>query len=196
MNLARSLGIPRDLEEAAAIIAAGHERSIDVGEAAGRPFYEAVSIGLGAQILAEAHAVDRGRFLSMIDLIGVLARARRVRIRLRLDDRAVETRALAVFVANAPYTGLGLTVAPDAVLDDGAFDVVVFRHYSRIEFLRHFWSIAFGRRAYGPKVDQYRARHVVVETAGLPSRADDFDLGRSPLDLVVRPATLRVIAPG
>jgi diacylglycerol kinase (ATP) len=98
-------------------------------------------------------------------------------------------------VANAPYTGLGLSVAPDARLDDGLLDVRIFRHYSRVELLRHFWSIAFGRRAYAPKVADYRARKVAIETPGLPSRADDFDLARSPLELEVRPAALRVVAP-
>jgi diacylglycerol kinase (ATP) len=201
MNLARSLGIPRDLDAAVAIVAAGHERAIDVGEtaevtgAAGRPFYEAASIGLSAQILAAAHALDRGHYRSVLDLVGVLRRARRVRIRVRLDERRVEVKAMAVVVANAPFTGLGLTVAPEARLDDGLFDVRVFRRYSRTEFLRHFWSIAFGRRPYAPRVDDYRARAVRVETGGLPCRADDFDLGRSPMTFLVRPQALRVLAP-
>jgi diacylglycerol kinase (ATP) len=195
MNLARSLHIPRDLDAAAAILAAGHERVIDVGEVAGRTFLEAVSIGLGAQILAEAHAFDEGRYSSILELIGVLRRARRARIRLRVDDRLINVKAIAVVVANAPFTGLGLNLAPDAELDDGWLDIRVFRRYSRTELLRHFWSIAFGRRAYAPRVDGYRARRVSVETRGLPCRADDFDLPPSPLDLVVRPGVLRVIAP-
>jgi diacylglycerol kinase (ATP) len=195
MNLARSLDIPRELDAAAAIVAAGNERIIDVGEADGRRFYEATSIGLGAQIFAKAHEFDKGRYRSVFDLIGVLRRARRTRIRLRLDGRPVEVKAIAVVVANAPFTGLGLNLAPDAALDDGCFDVRVFRRYSRTEFLRHFWSISFGRRAYAPKIAEYRATRVEVETAGLPCRADDFDLPRSPLDLVVRPGVLRVVAP-
>ncbi|MEA2632753.1 MAG: hypothetical protein QOE66_2972 [Chloroflexota bacterium] len=195
MNLARSLGIPRDLESAATVLAAGAERVIDVGEAAGRPFFEAVSIGLSAQLLGAAHALDRGRYRSIFELIGVLRRARRSRLRLRLDGQLVEHRALSAVVANMPFTGLALDVAPDASLEDGLLDIRVFRHYSRLEFLRHFWSIAFGRRAYTPKVVSYRARLVSVETAGLPCRADDFDLGRSPLEIAAKPGLLRVIAP-
>jgi diacylglycerol kinase family enzyme len=195
MNLARSLGIPRELEAAATIVAAGNERIIDVGEVGGRRFYEATSIGLGAQIFAKAHAFDEGRYRSILELIGVLRRARRTRIRLRLDGRPVEVKAIAVVVANAPFTGLGLNLAPDATLDDGCFDVRVYRRFSRTEFLRHFWSISFGRRAYAPKVETYRANRVEVLTVGLPCRADDFDLPPTPLDLIVRPGLLRVVAP-
>ena len=195
MNMARALGIPRDLEGAAAVLATGHERAIDVGDAAGRRFYEAVSIGLSAQILGAAHALDTGRYGSILELIGVLRRTRRVRFRLRADGQLFDHRAIAAVVANMPYTGLALDVAPDARLDDGMLDVRVYRRFSRLELLRHFWSIAFGRRAYAPKVATYRAREVSIETGGLPCRADDFKLGRTPLVLTVRPRVLRVIAP-
>ena len=41
MNVARSLGIPRDLDGAADVIATGRVREIDVGQAGDRPFFEA-----------------------------------------------------------------------------------------------------------------------------------------------------------
>jgi diacylglycerol kinase (ATP) len=195
MNVARSLSIPRELEQAAAILAAGHERVIDVGTAAGRTFYEITSIGLSAEILGLAHAFDKGHHGSLLELFRVLIRFRRARVRLRLDDRVVEARGLMLVVANGPYTGLGLTLAPDARLDDGELDVRIFRRFSRLELLRHFWAIAFGRRAYAPQVTERRARRVVVETPGLPCRADAVDLGRTPIEIAVRPRALRVIAP-
>jgi diacylglycerol kinase (ATP) len=195
MNVARSLSIPRELEQAAAILAAGHQRIIDVGVAGGRTFYEVASIGLSAEILGLAHSFDKGRRGSFVELVRVLARFKRVPLRLRIDDRQLETRGLMVVVANGPYTGLGLTLAPNARLDDGKLDVRIFRRFSRMELVRHFWSIAFGRRAYMPEVSEFRAERVVIETPGLPCRADAFDLGRTPIEITVRPRVLRVIAP-
>jgi diacylglycerol kinase family enzyme len=52
MNIARMLGISRNLDEAAALIAAGHIRTIDVGEAKGRLFFEGGSVGLNAAVTA------------------------------------------------------------------------------------------------------------------------------------------------
>jgi diacylglycerol kinase (ATP) len=194
MNLVRSLGIPRELDAAADLLSAGKVRTMDVGEAGRRPFYEATSIGLGAQIFGKAHEFDKGRFGSIFELIGVLRRARRTRVRLRLDGHLLDVHAIAIVVANAPFTGLGLNLAPDAAIDDGCFDVRIFRRYSRTELLRHFWSISFGRRAYAPKVESYRAMRVDVLTPGLPCRADDFDLPPTPLELVVLPRVLSVLA--
>jgi diacylglycerol kinase (ATP) len=195
MNVARSLNIPRELEQAASILAAAHTRRIDVGGAGGQSFYEIASIGLTAEILGLAQAFDKGHHGSIVELIRVMARFRHARVRLRLDDRTIERRALMVVVANGPYGGLGLTLAPDARLDDGWLDVRIFKRFSRMELLRHFWSIAFGRRAYVPQVDEYRARRVVIETPGLPCRADANDRGLTPIEFTLRPAALTVIAP-
>jgi diacylglycerol kinase (ATP) len=195
MNVGRALNIPRELEQAAQILAAGHVRVIDVGVARGRVYYEVASIGLTAELLGLAHAFDKGRHGSIVDLFRALARFPRRLVRLRVDDREIETRALAIVVANGPYGGLGLTLAPDARLDDGKLDVRIFRRFSRLELVRHFWAIAFGRRAYVPQVTEFRAKRVVIETPGLPCRADAVDLGRTPLEITLRPGLLRVIAP-
>jgi len=100
-----------------------------------------------------------------------------------------------IAIANTPYTGLGLTLAPGARLDDGQLDVRIFRGFTPFEIARHFWSIAIGGRRHGPGVERYRASRVEVETAGLPCRADGFDLGVTPLSAGVRRGALSVIVP-
>jgi diacylglycerol kinase (ATP) len=196
MNVARGLGIPRDLEQAAAILARGRRRSIDVGMADGRPFLEAVSVGLSAALFGEAQRIDDGHYTALIGLVGVLIHHRPARVRLTLDGRIVTTRALMVTVANGPYTGLGLTLAPDARLDDGLLDVRIVERFSKTELIRHFWSIAFGRRAYQPRIRTERASEIRVEARRpLLVRADADDLGTTPVDVTVRPRCLTVIAP-
>ena len=114
MNVARMLDIPRDLEGAAAIIATGEVRTIDVGEAKGQIFFEGGSVGLNAAVFREAQQADSdsGRYRALWAALWVLLRYRPPRMVLHLDDRVLTTRALAVAVANGPYSGLGFTVAP------------------------------------------------------------------------------------
>ena len=50
MNVARMLGIPRDLDGAAAVIATGRVWTIDVGQANGTLFFEGGSVGLNAAV--------------------------------------------------------------------------------------------------------------------------------------------------
>lgn len=198
MNIPRMLGLPRDLEPAADVLARGTVAAIDVGEARGEPFYETGSVGMNAAIFREAARFDQGDWLSILRTIWVALRYRPARMELELDDgRVARTRALMVAVANGPYAGAGMTVAPTARLDDGLLDVRVFRGFSKWELLRHLAAIAFGRRRYAPRVSTYRSGRVRVSSAHpLPCRADSNDLGVTPVEFTVRPAALRVVVPG
>jgi diacylglycerol kinase (ATP) len=194
MNVPRSLGVPRDLEAAADALARGEVRQVDVGEAGGTPFYEAGSVGMNAAMFSEAQRFDDGDWLSVLRTVWVGIRYRPARMVIELDDRRIRTRALMLNVANGPYTGIALTVAPEAAIDDGLFDVVLFRRFSKWQLLRHFASIAFGRRRYTPELEVYRSARVrVASRHPLPARADSTDLGTTPVEFVVRPQALRVV---
>jgi diacylglycerol kinase family enzyme len=132
----------------------------------------------------------------LVRAVWVAFRYRPARMRIKLDDGLVETRALMVTVANGPYTGVGMTVAPEARLDDGKFDIRVFRHFSKAELIRHLFSIAFGRHVYSPHIATYRSTRVRIDSSSpLPCRADSHDLGTTPVEFVIRPRALRVVVP-
>ena len=195
MNIARTLELPRDLEGAAKVLATGRVCPVDIGLANGRPFFECGSVGMNAAIFKEAQRFDRGQYWALLTGIWVMIRYHPARIRIQLDDQSVATRALMVTVANGPYTGLGFTVAPSARLNDGKFDVRVFRNFSKLGLLSHFRSIAFGRRRFSPNVTTYRSERVRIESAHpLPARADAHDLGFTPVSFEVRKQALRVVA--
>ena len=196
MNIARSVGIPRDPAEAAEVIRTGEAVRIDIGEVRGRPFFEAGSVGMNAAMFREAQRFEGGDWSSIVRTIWVALRYRPARMAIDLEDQRVRTRALMVTVSNGPYSGAGMTVAPEARLDDGRFDVRVFRHFSKLRLLRHLVSIAFGRYRYAPEVDTYRSAFVRIESARpLPARADSRDLGSTPVEFATRPGALLVVAP-
>ena len=201
MNVARALGIPRDREAAAELIAHGEITSVDVGEALtadGRRirFLEAGSVGMNAAMFREAARFDKGDWASIFRTIWVALRFRPARMRLELDNGTLRTRALMVTISIGPYTGVGMTVAPAARLDDGLFDVRVFRGFSKWELLRHLGSIAFGRRRYAPHTSTYRSAAVTVSSAHpLPARADGVDLGATPVAFRTQPGALWVVIP-
>jgi diacylglycerol kinase family enzyme len=111
-------------------------------------------------------------------------------------ERTIETAALLVVVANGPYMGAGLTVAPDASLDDGLFDVRVFMHETKGELVRYLASVAFGRRVEDPRALTERAATVrITSMEPLPAHADSHDLGTTPVVFQSRAGVLRVLAP-
>jgi diacylglycerol kinase (ATP) len=196
MNIARSLGIPRDLSAAAEVLATGEIATVDVGRASDGLFFEMASVGIDAAVLGEAHKLAEGSYRSIFGLLRAIVVYRPATMTIELDLETVRTGALMIVVANTPFTGAGLTLAPDARMDDGLFDVAVYRHFSRWELVRHGLSIIAGRRSYSPKVRTYRSATVRIDARRpLPARADARDLGTTPLALEIVPSALRVIVP-
>ncbi len=195
MNIPRMLGLPRDIGPAAKEIAAGRRAAIDVGVANGVVFFETASVGMNAAIFAAAQHFEDGDWGSPFKAVAAAFRYRPARMEILLDDeKRLTTRALMVTVSNGAYTGVGMTVAPEARLNDGRLDVRVFRHFSKIELLRHLTSIMFGRRRYSPHVRTYRSATVRIDgRRQLPCRANSHDLGTTPLECRVWPASLNVI---
>ena len=141
--------------------------------------------------------VDKGDYGAISRSIEAAIRYRPSEMRIELDgDRTIETKALLVAVANGPYMGPGLTIAPDASLDDGLFDVRVFANYTKAELTRYLTSIAFGRRAHERRSLTERASRVrITSRRPLPARADAQYLGTTPVVFEIRPRVLTVVAP-
>src|SRR5215204_628870 len=132
-NTATSLGIPTDLLEACALIAAGVERRVDVGEvrATGKRkpavFLEMGAVGLPATLTSLGQHLEKGRWDSARETLPPALAMQPTQARLRLDESAAhEARTLCVLVANGPRTGAGIDAASAARMDDGLLDVHVY----------------------------------------------------------------------
>ena len=197
MNIPRMLGLPRDPDEAAQILAGGHLRLIDVGQVGDRIFYEAGSVGMHAAATRELPLVDRGDYGAIVRAVVAAFRYRPSVVQIELDgDRTITAKVVGVAVANGPFMGPGLAVAPEALLDDGLFDVRVFLHYTPAERFRYVSSIVRGRRPQERRSHTERASWVRITSARpLAVRADAVDLGSTPVVFEIRPRVLTVVAP-
>lgn len=195
MNIAQSVDIPLDLDEAAAILASESVRSIDVGLVRDQPFLEVATIGLAADLLDDATKVSEGRLGALIDFVRRGIQNRRTRVWLDLDGREVRHRVVSLAIANGRFTGRALEVAPDARIDDGELDVVCFLGFGPLEFVKELARVSIGIGS-GTRSATYRARRVKIRSHHpLPVRADSTDLGSTPAELEVRLGGLQIIGP-
>jgi diacylglycerol kinase (ATP) len=208
-NVARMMHVPFDLEEAGKLLRLGEIRKVDVGRCNGEYFLETAGIGLDAALFPIMNEVDKGKYGRLIDAVKTFYRFRPRRMTLVLDRRAVRVRALVVLVANGPYWGYSVPLAPDAKVDDGFFDVVVFRHFGKWKFVGHVLSAlrkrgkvdesgnhGQNRPVYDPDIRTYRARRVRVFMRGRrswPVHADAQPRGHTPANIRVLPGALQVI---
>ena len=202
-HFARDLGIPADLDEAAKLIAAGHERRVDVAEMNGRIFINNSAIGLYPLMIVDRdlqrRRLGRSKRLAMIVAsVRTLVRFNHQRLTLMLNDREGQVDTPLLFVGNNDYRiDLGAPGRRES-LEDGELCVMVMRKNTR-------WGlIAASARAFFNRPrpdDMVRLDH--VERLRVSSRRSslavslDGEVVRSapPLDYVIRKRALRVIAP-
>ena len=113
-DLARTLGIPDDLEQAADIVIAGHRRRIDLGSVNGHPFFNVASIGLATDLARELSSDLKqrwGRLGYAVAAVRALAKARRFSAWISENGDVMRTRTLQVAVGNGRFYGGGTVVA-------------------------------------------------------------------------------------
>ena len=126
-DLARTLGIPADLEAALDIIGSGRTRSIDLGIVNDVMYFNVASIGLSAELAQKLTAETKRRFGKLgyaITTLRVLAGARPFRADLISEGRRVRSLTLQIAVGNGRYYGGGNIVAKDADIDDETLQIV------------------------------------------------------------------------
>lgn len=151
-DFARTLGIPADLDAAAAIIVAGKTERIDVGVVNGRYFLNAAGLGFSTKLQSDLPAWAKRRFGPLAYAIGVARRWRRHRpflVSIAHDGRTFRHRVIQVTVANGRYYGGGMTAEQDARIDDGQLDLVMVMPG---EWWRHVRSVIGLKRGVYPEV--------------------------------------------
>lgn len=200
-NIAHSLEIPRDIEKACEIIAHGRTSLIDVGEINGHIFLEVSGVGLEAALFPAAEEIKSVGFVStvkgIIKGLGTLFAFQPTRFRVTFDGkRRRRFRAVQISVCNSPYYGAHFRFAPNAVMDDGFLDVLIYRNFSKFEYLRHALSISQGRRALGLRVSQRKIKSLYIEAEhSVEIHADGVQKGTTPASITIRPGVLRVQVP-
>lgn len=198
-DCARTLGIPAAPLDAARVILAGRRRPIDAGLVNGRPFVNAVGIGISVAVSREAPRTGKDRLGVLAYLLAALRAIRTTtgfRVQLAGEGHRWHGRALQVTIANGRHYGGGMTARSDARIDDGRLDVLVVKPAGPLRLLRAALHLRRGR--YGPSgpVHVLSARTVHIRThPGVAFAADGEECGRTPLEVSVRPHALRAIVP-
>jgi diacylglycerol kinase (ATP) len=130
---------------------------------------------------------------SLVTLLRYTSRTARIDI----DGMLVERDVRSIVIANGRYFGGGMHVAPNAVLDDGQFDVVIIGETGRTRALTGISSLYRGRHLSRREVEVYRARTVRVTCDGEPMLFDveGEQVGATPATLTCLPDAIALCVP-
>ena len=200
-NLAHSLSIPDTVEGACAIIAKGETKKIDIGNINDHVFLEVAGVGLEAVLFPAAEEIKSRGWLSTVrgafDGLVSLFSFKPASIKVSFDGhRNRSYKVLQVTICNSPYYGVHLQIAPGTLMDDGLLDVVIYKNFSKLEFVRHGISITQGKRILEPKITRRKVKTLRI-TADYPVaiHADGVVHGHTPALISVTPGALSVRVP-
>jgi len=204
-DLARSQGIPSDLDEAVRVALEGETRTIDVGrvelaDGTSRYFANVGSAGMSGAVARRANAMSKrlggkATFFYALTRECLAWRNTRVTVELADGDRR-EGGMHDVIVANGRWHGGGMKLAPDARQDDGLFDVVLIGDVNKLDFLTTAPKLYSGKYLAHPKVELLRSGALAIDAAEpLPLEVDGEPIGTTPARFEVVPAALRLRVP-
>lgn len=188
---ARGMGIPLKTEEAIHYIL--HEakpRPLDVGKVqfgdTMRYFLNVSSVGISYEVNARAERYKRQPFAFFRALLEAVIQYDPPLMRVEIDgDFWFEGEVYITSVANGPYFGSGMHIAPQAEFDDGLFDVLVVEKMSLLSIIPKLPSIYTGKHLHYDEVHCRRAKKVRISSQRGTPISMDYDGERSAGDSVI-----------
>lgn len=197
-DFARQLGLPTPADELARVLLDAAPSPIDVIVSDGRIVVGSVYSGIDsvANAIANRSRLVPGPLAYQAAALRAIATWRPVRFDVDVDGERHQFRGYNVVVANSGYYGSGLHIAPDASIDDGLLDVVMFEDMPKRRFVTVMGEVARGRHVDRAEVTVVRGEEVrIAADTSVPAYGDGEALGKLPVTACIRRHALRVLRP-
>lgn len=207
----RSLDLDYDIGRAARRIRETPARLIDAGRVsfvaddgsqAERHFVNIVSFGFSSDVARQANASSKrlgGRMAFLSATVRSLVSYDHVDVVLSVDDQPERRMSvLLAAIGNGRFFGGGMRICPEALLDDGLFDLVIVGNLGRVGVMANIHRIYSGHHLTMKEVQGARLRRLKVAPADreakIPLEVDGETPGHLPASFELLPGALRVRA--
>ena len=201
-HLARELGVPLDLPGAAALIAAGTERAIDLARVNGEPFINNASIGLYTQLVREREQRDQPKWIAAIPAsLAALSRVKHHRLHLSVPGPTKDGNIVTpmLFVGNNHYVLEAGQIGKRDALDGGVLSIYAVAARRRLALIGFAIRTLFGRA----RRDSDFAAIGDTPAFEVSGRSHHIDIAldgevmtlKMPLRFECQPRALKVVAP-
>lgn len=205
----RMYQFPMDYEKAIKIIK--NERTFlqDVGkvkysyetEDKSRYFINLAGMGYDAFVAKKTNRLKAqgkgGKFSYLVNLVTGLFQYQLVQLSIIIDDReVVNDKVFSMSIGICKFNGGGMKQLPNAIPDDGLFDVTVIRRTTKLRVIRNIKKLFDGSFIHMPEVDTFTGKKINITSTPRHSiylETDGESLGSSPLDFTIVPRAVRLI---
>lgn len=195
---AMELGLPlHNLELCWDIITAGNTRLVDLPSANGKYFVQLAGVGLDAQVVKETSLAFKRSFGPLSYLISAAQIAARQPPRLFIESKDASTaEGSFVLIGNGRLYGGPFPFFKHASIDDGLFDVVVFKRLGYLEIIKYLQDVVFSSDIAVPEIEYFQTRRLrLTSEQDVPLELDGELAGSCPVEFEIQERALRVLVP-
>lgn len=197
MNVfASELGLPcGDLHLCWERIVSSSVRSVDLACVNGRHhFVQLAGIGFDAQVVSATTTDAKNTFGPLSYLFSGVRLAGRKPPQLRIQCPGKLREGCFVLIGNGRYYGGPFPVFHRARIDDGLFDVLVFKNLGYLDIVRYLHGMVFGTHDKLPDVEYFQTGSLQVSSdEPVPMEVDGEVIGELPAHIDIGAGALRVL---
>lgn len=129
----------------------------------------------------------------LIQLLKCLFKYKLPKTGLEINGKKIETNLFTLAAGIGKSNGGGMKQAPDAIPDDGLFDITVINNATKWMVISNIARLFSGTFVKHPQVDQYRSDSLKIEGENIIIEADGELFGHAPARFTLLPNKLTVI---
>ncbi len=198
-DFVRVLHLPKDPVEALGAQLSGIPRKIDVGRLNDMHFINVSGSGFDVEVLRQAarfKKLGKGLLPYLLGIFAALRHFRALPLEITADGKTEKTEVTIFSVGNGCYIGGGMKAVPHALPDDGLFDVVIAKKFSRPAILRMLTKFIPGKHTSLPGIREFRCREISFRCPGMVLDVDGELIPVDEAHYQLLPGALGVRLPG
>lgn len=203
----RMFNIPMDYHSAVEVISQQNTVLQDAGvvhfrqgdQQGERYFVNIAGIGFDAVVVSRANALKdkgkSGKLLYLWNILTNLFRYSHSHTVVEVDGVRSTNNVFSISIGIGKYCGGGMMQTPDAVADDGLFDITMIKKIGKFDVIRNIPKLYNGKIIHHPKVQTYRGKKINIDSDPvIHLETDGESLGHSPFELDIIPSSVKIIS--
>ena len=138
-----------------------------------------------------------GTLAYLYNLVTGLFQYENTHLHIKIDDKEVfNGKVFSMSIGICKYNGGGMMQLPNAIPDDGLFDVTVIKKTSKLRVVRNIKNLYDGSFLALPEVETFTGRTITITSNpphSIDLETDGESLGKSPLDFEIIEKAVRLV---
>lgn len=198
-DFARNIGLSLNLKNNCRLPSHPSFHQFDLPRINNVPFVSIAYVGFDAevnQLANDGKGYFGGPLGYIICVLKALKNFRPFEAEITIDDHCYRERVMMVSVANGPFYGGGMKIAPAANMHDGILNICIVKEIPKLELLQQFPKVFKGSHTSHPRVMMKSGRKIrLISDEDRKIFADGEYVGNLPAECTIGNQKIQMISP-